>query len=762
MGARRARAAATRWPCAASRAAAASPPDPGPDHDDPRHVSSRPHVRRRGARRRGAVALPRQLPPPVPAPRRRQQPEQRRDRRGVGQRVGPRPPAAVARRPAPGSPPRRRSRPARPGTRAGRPAAAPRRPAPARAATAADAGAGPNAAQSDLRYPARRSAQPSYIRHAARSAPSATPTRPPERLTARATARSSSTSAATPANPPARASAAASTTRNCPLAAHSAGLRGPLGPAQRQRHHPRPLQQRLHQPGRGAVGELARPRREQVEPGAAQHRDRGRDGVRRQQSRRRRRTPARSRGPRPRAGRRRAACPGSRGGGGVPRSSRSRGSPSGARAGRRPPVPSVEPSSRTRSSRSATPRWASSAASVGRDAVRLVAHRQRDGHRLGHGGRVDGRDAQRPEVDAPGAACRHRERRPRAHERPRRGGGHHGEPGRRCGTRRRARRAGRRRARQDRGITASVDRPVRRLRCGTRRPTGSPPARAARPTRRTPMSRPTAVPLPRGVLGGPRAAAPPVRLLLPWVLVGAAVLVQIVYPLVPDAVRTEITVASVLVFCAAAVADAARVHGPRGAAVLLAVAGGGGLLVEAVGVHTGRPVRRLRLHRRPRRRGARRARGGAAGLGDDGLARAGRRPDAGPSPAGGAGRRRGAGGVGPVPRPADGRRRALDVGAPAPRAAARAGRAADELRGLAAGRPWSWSGRWTGCCPGTTGRPARPRRCTCGPTARPCWRTWCSSTGRARRWSAGCVMGVLALPFARALWASAAQRAQSA
>jgi putative membrane protein len=67
------------------------------------------------------------------------------------------------------------------------------------------------------------------------------------------------------------------------------------------------------------------------------------------------------------------------------------------------------------------------------------------------------------------------------------------------------------------------------------------------------------------------------------------VLVQIVYPLVPDAAKAPVTVASVLVFCAAAVSDAARVHGPRGAAVLLAVAGGGGLLVEAVGVHTGLP-----------------------------------------------------------------------------------------------------------------------------------------------------------------------------
>ncbi len=103
------------------------------------------------------------------------------------------------------------------------------------------------------------------------------------------------------------------------------------------------------------------------------------------------------------------------------------------------------------------------------------------------------------------------------------------------------------------------------------------------------MSRPTAASLPRAVLGGPRTAAPQVRRLLPWGLVGATVLVQIVYPLVADAVRTEITVAAVLVFCAASVGDAARVHGLRGAAVLLAVAGGGGLLVEAVGVHTGVP-----------------------------------------------------------------------------------------------------------------------------------------------------------------------------
>jgi putative membrane protein len=89
--------------------------------------------------------------------------------------------------------------------------------------------------------------------------------------------------------------------------------------------------------------------------------------------------------------------------------------------------------------------------------------------------------------------------------------------------------------------------------------------------------------------GGHRTHTPrPVRI-LPWALVGATVLVQIVYPLVPDAFRTEITVTSVVVFCAASLGDAARVHGLRGPVALLAVAGGGGLLVEAVGVHTGVP-----------------------------------------------------------------------------------------------------------------------------------------------------------------------------
>ncbi len=74
-----------------------------------------------------------------------------------------------------------------------------------------------------------------------------------------------------------------------------------------------------------------------------------------------------------------------------------------------------------------------------------------------------------------------------------------------------------------------------------------------------------------------------------WVLVAAAVLVQIVYPLVPAAGRTPVTILSVVVFAAAALADAVRVHGPRGGAVLLAVAGGGGWVAEVVGLHTGLP-----------------------------------------------------------------------------------------------------------------------------------------------------------------------------
>jgi putative membrane protein len=97
--------------------------------------------------------------------------------------------------------------------------------------------------------------------------------------------------------------------------------------------------------------------------------------------------------------------------------------------------------------------------------------------------------------------------------------------------------------------------------------------------------------LPGAGLSGARVSGTDLvrRLSLPWALVGAAVLVQICYPLVPDGARASATVVSVLVFCAASVSDAARVHGLRGVGILLAVAGGGGLAVEAVGVRTGVP-----------------------------------------------------------------------------------------------------------------------------------------------------------------------------
>lgn len=74
-----------------------------------------------------------------------------------------------------------------------------------------------------------------------------------------------------------------------------------------------------------------------------------------------------------------------------------------------------------------------------------------------------------------------------------------------------------------------------------------------------------------------------------WVLVAAAVGCQIVYPLMSESWRTPVTIASVVVFFLASVADAYRVLGAAGAAVLVAVAGGGGLVAESVGVATGWP-----------------------------------------------------------------------------------------------------------------------------------------------------------------------------
>lgn len=74
-----------------------------------------------------------------------------------------------------------------------------------------------------------------------------------------------------------------------------------------------------------------------------------------------------------------------------------------------------------------------------------------------------------------------------------------------------------------------------------------------------------------------------------WALVAAAVGIQILYPLMPESWRTPVTIASVVVFFLASVADAYRLLGAVSAAVLVAVAGGGGLVAESIGVATGWP-----------------------------------------------------------------------------------------------------------------------------------------------------------------------------
>jgi len=85
--------------------------------------------------------------------------------------------------------------------------------------------------------------------------------------------------------------------------------------------------------------------------------------------------------------------------------------------------------------------------------------------------------------------------------------------------------------------------------------------------------------------GGPGAVAG-----VPLLLGAGVVLAQVAYPLTPaGAARDSLTVATVLLFALASLAHAGLSRGPRAAAGLLAVAGGGGLLAEAVGVSAGVP-----------------------------------------------------------------------------------------------------------------------------------------------------------------------------
>ncbi|MEH1011564.1 carotenoid biosynthesis protein [Micromonospora sp. CPCC 206060] len=79
------------------------------------------------------------------------------------------------------------------------------------------------------------------------------------------------------------------------------------------------------------------------------------------------------------------------------------------------------------------------------------------------------------------------------------------------------------------------------------------------------------------------------RRLLPWLLLGVLVLAQIGYPLTTGTTRARLTVATVILGYLLSVSHALLSRGPRAAAALVAVATGGGLAIEALGVATGFP-----------------------------------------------------------------------------------------------------------------------------------------------------------------------------
>lgn len=76
---------------------------------------------------------------------------------------------------------------------------------------------------------------------------------------------------------------------------------------------------------------------------------------------------------------------------------------------------------------------------------------------------------------------------------------------------------------------------------------------------------------------------------VPLVLAGLTLLVQISYPLLGGRALVSATVATVVLFCATSLSHAALTLGARAALLLLLVAGGLGLLAEAVGTATGVP-----------------------------------------------------------------------------------------------------------------------------------------------------------------------------
>ena len=97
-------------------------------------------------------------------------------------------------------------------------------------------------------------------------------------------------------------------------------------------------------------------------------------------------------------------------------------------------------------------------------------------------------------------------------------------------------------------------------------------------------------PAPGRAAAGPGSGPGPPLPAVVAALAAAVVLAQIAYPLTPVGVaRDRLTVATVLLFAAASVLHAATSRGVRAAVALVVVAGGGGLLAEAVGVATGVP-----------------------------------------------------------------------------------------------------------------------------------------------------------------------------
>ena len=81
---------------------------------------------------------------------------------------------------------------------------------------------------------------------------------------------------------------------------------------------------------------------------------------------------------------------------------------------------------------------------------------------------------------------------------------------------------------------------------------------------------------------------------LPWLLAGAAILVQIAWPLTTagSTARVVATSLTVVLFAAASISHAAVTRGVRWGAAYAAIAIGIGLVVEVLGVHTGLPFSR--------------------------------------------------------------------------------------------------------------------------------------------------------------------------